>query len=82
MGIGWVELLIILGIVLIIFGAKKLRNLGSDLGGAIKSFKQAMREEDELARKESTAGAEPKQVADKSGKVIEGEVVSKEKSKV
>lgn len=82
MGIGWVELVIILGIVLVIFGAKKLRNLGSDLGGAIKSFKQAVREEDEQARKESTEGTESKQVTDKSGKVIEGEVVSKEKSKV
>ncbi len=83
MGIGWVELLIILGIVVVIFGAKKLRNLGSDLGVAIKNFKQAMREEDEKAR--ADAGGD---IAQESGspsakpKVIEGEILSKEKSKV
>jgi sec-independent protein translocase protein TatA len=48
MGIGFKELLIILAIALLIFGAKRLRTIGSDLGGAIKSFKQAMDEgEDE-----------------------------------
>jgi len=47
MGIGWVELLIILGIVLVIFGAKRLKTLGGDLGGAIKSFKQSMKDEEE-----------------------------------
>ncbi|MDA8420550.1 MAG: Sec-independent protein translocase subunit TatA [Pseudomonadota bacterium] len=36
---------VILAIVLVIFGTKKLRNVGSDLGGAIKNFKQAMKEE-------------------------------------
>ena len=41
--------LVILAIVLIIFGTKKLRNVGSDLGGAIKNFKQAMKEESDKA---------------------------------
>jgi sec-independent protein translocase protein TatA len=36
--------LIVLAIVVLIFGTKKLRNLGGDLGGAIKNFKGAMRE--------------------------------------
>ena len=36
--------LIVLVIVLLIFGTKKLRNLGGDLGGAIKNFKQSMKE--------------------------------------
>ena len=36
MGFGWQELLIILVIVALIFGTKKLRNIGSDLGGAVK----------------------------------------------
>lgn len=36
--------LIVLLIVLLIFGTKKLRNLGGDLGGAIKNFKQSMKE--------------------------------------
>lgn len=78
MGIGWAELLIILVIVLVIFGAKRLRTLGSDLGAAIRNFKQAVREEDEKARAE---GQEGKPLSEKP-KVIEGEVISKEKSKV
>jgi len=41
MGIGFRELLIILVIALILFGAKKLRNVGSDLGAAVRGFKKA-----------------------------------------
>lgn len=43
-GIGVWQLVIILVIILLIFGTKKLRNLGSDLGGALKGFKSAMDE--------------------------------------
>ncbi|MBC8381734.1 MAG: Sec-independent protein translocase subunit TatA [SAR92 clade bacterium] len=42
MGFGWQELLIILVIVALIFGTKKLRNIGSDVGGAVKGFKDSM----------------------------------------
>ena len=42
MGFGWQELLIILVIVALIFGTKKLRGIGSDLGGAVKGFKDSM----------------------------------------
>jgi sec-independent protein translocase protein TatA len=45
-GIGIWQLLIILLIVVMLFGTKKLRNLGSDLGGAMKGFKTAMKDED------------------------------------
>ncbi|MFZ8956122.1 MAG: Sec-independent protein translocase subunit TatA [Pseudohongiellaceae bacterium] len=45
-GIGIWQLLIILLIVFMLFGTKKLRNLGSDLGGALKGFKTAMKDED------------------------------------
>ena len=45
-GIGIWQLLIILLIVVMLFGTKKLRNLGSDLGGALKGFKSAMKDED------------------------------------
>ena len=45
--IGPWQLLIILIIVLAIFGTKKLRNLGSDLGGAVKGFRSAMNEAEE-----------------------------------
>ena len=43
MGIGFRELLIILVIALILFGAKKLRNVGSDLGAAVRGFKRRQR---------------------------------------
>lgn len=36
--------LIVLVIVMLVFGTKKLRNIGEDLGGAVKGFKQGMRE--------------------------------------
>lgn len=48
-GISWPQLLIVLVIVLAIFGTKKLRNMGSDLGGAVKGFRSAMNEADEAA---------------------------------
>ena len=44
MGIGMRELLIILLVVLVVFGAKKLRTVGSDLGAAVRGFKKAMNE--------------------------------------
>jgi sec-independent protein translocase protein TatA len=43
---GWKELLIILLVVLIVFGAKKLKTIGSDLGAAIRGFKKSMNEGD------------------------------------
>ena len=45
-GIGIWQLLIILLIVVMLFGTKKLRNLGSDLGGALRGFKTAMKEDE------------------------------------
>jgi len=44
MGIGMRELIIILLVVLVIFGTKKLRSIGTDLGGAVSGFKKAMKE--------------------------------------
>jgi len=49
MGIGGIsiwQLVIILVIVLLLFGTKRLRNLGGDLGSAIKGFKKAVKDED------------------------------------
>ena len=52
-GIGIWQLLIILLIVVLLFGTKKLRNLGSDLGGALKGFKNAVKDdEDETGQDE------------------------------
>ncbi|MDM5146851.1 Sec-independent protein translocase subunit TatA [Candidatus Persebacteraceae bacterium Df01] len=49
--------LIVLLVVVLLFGTKKLRNLGSDLGGAVRGFKQGMKESDdpEKAALEATA---------------------------
>ncbi|MGH8531781.1 MAG: Sec-independent protein translocase subunit TatA [Gammaproteobacteria bacterium] len=49
MGIGVSELLIVLAIVALLFGTKKLRNIGTDLGAAIKSFRKATAENEEAA---------------------------------
>lgn len=64
MGISVWQLLIILAIVLVIFGAKRLKSLGSDLGGAIKNFKQSMKDEED---KDKDAPADTKQVENQSG---------------
>ncbi len=65
MGISIWQLLIVLGIVILLFGTKKLRNIGSDLGGAIRGFKKSMNEEDtakdEKDSLEEKSDAEPKQ---------------------
>ncbi|MFP4138314.1 MAG: Sec-independent protein translocase subunit TatA [Halomonas sp.] len=45
-GISIWQLLIVLGIIILIFGTKKLRNVGTDLGGAVKGFKKAMNEDE------------------------------------
>ena len=46
-GLGMRELVIILLVVLVVFGAKKLRTVGSDLGAAVRGFKKAMNEGEE-----------------------------------
>ena len=69
--------LIVLLVVVLIFGTKKLRNMGQDLGGAVKGFKEGMKTEDDQA---AAAPAEPPpQVA---GKTIEGEVTKDPAHKV
>jgi sec-independent protein translocase protein TatA len=62
--------LIVLVIVLLIFGTKKLRNIGSDLGGAVKGFKEGMKEDaPKLSEK-----------ADEAGRTIDAEVKDKQNS--
>jgi sec-independent protein translocase protein TatA len=46
MGIGMRELIVILLVVLVVFGAKKLRTIGSDLGAAVRGFKKGMEDGD------------------------------------
>ena len=64
--------LIVLLVVIMIFGTKKLRNMGSDLGGAVKGFKDGMRSESE---EEAT-----KQIP-QGGQTVEGEVKDKTHTK-
>ena len=55
--IGFRELLIIRAIALVIFGAKRLKNIGSDLGGAVRGFKKAMSEGEEEGNKQLSGPA-------------------------
>lgn len=71
MGIGVWELLLLFLIVLVVFGTKRLRNIGGDLGGAIKSFRSAMSESDEEKPGEKSSG----------GQTIEGEAVTEKKDR-
>ncbi|MFT5720911.1 MAG: sec-independent protein translocase protein TatA [Motiliproteus sp.] len=57
-GISIWQLAIILVIVVLIFGTKKFRNMGGDLGNAVKGFKKAMSEEEDPQRKISKDDAE------------------------
>lgn len=78
MGISIWQLLIVLAIILLLFGTKKLKNIGGDLGGAIKGFKNAVKEGEGEGEKEKQANLEKSESAE--DKVIEGEV-TKEKDK-
>ena len=66
--------LIVLLIVLLVFGTKKLRNMGGDLGSAVKNFKESMGEE----KNKSTAELPRRE--DEKGTTIEGEVKDKQQS--
>ncbi len=60
MGIGMSELLIIMVIVILVFGTKRLKNVGSDLGDAIKNFRGAMKDgNQEKSAAENTAEKQP-----------------------
>ena len=67
--------LIVLVIVLLIFGTKKLRNMGSDLGGAVKGFKDGVKGGDEAKKPDGQIASTPA-----SGSTLEGEIRDKQKS--
>ncbi len=67
-GISIWSLLLILAIVILLFGTKKLRNVGGDLGGAIRSFKKSVKDE-EVGNDE----------AESESQVIEGKVKEEDK---
>ena len=64
--------LIVLLVVLLIFGTKKLRNIGSDLGGAVKGFKDGMRGDEDPKKPAGEITAQ--------GSTIEGEVKDRQKT--
>jgi sec-independent protein translocase protein TatA len=68
-GIGIWQLLIILLIVVMLFGTKRLKNLGSDLGGALKGFKTAIKDEEE-------------EKASDEAEVVDGETIDSTAKKV
>jgi sec-independent protein translocase protein TatA len=70
--------LIVLVIVMLIFGTKKLRNMGTDLGGAVRGFKDGMREGGEKPGDGTSASGPAPQV---TGKTVEGEVKGKSEHK-
>jgi sec-independent protein translocase protein TatA len=76
MGISIWQLLIILVIVIVLFGTKRLGTIGSDLGKAIKGFKNAMHEGEEEVE------GDKKLDSKESGRVIDGEVTGRDKDKV
>jgi sec-independent protein translocase protein TatA len=73
MGISIWQLLIVLGIVILLFGTKKLRNLGGDIGSAVKGFKSAVKEGEDSAKN---------QIEENESDVIDAEVKSKDQDKV
>lgn len=66
--------LIVLLVVVMVFGTKKLRNLGSDLGGAVRGFKEGMKSEDDKA------AAPRSEIPASAGQTIEGEIKEKTRS--
>lgn len=64
--------LIVLLVVVLVFGTKKLRNIGTDLGGAVRGFKDGMKSEEEKSAKG--------EIPPSAGQTIEGEVKDKARS--
>lgn len=68
--------LVVLVIVLLVFGTKKLRNIGTDLGGAVRGFKDGMKTAGEDKPAEHASAPQGPQLG---GRTIEGEVKDKAK---
>jgi sec-independent protein translocase protein TatA len=74
--------LIVLLVVVLIFGTKKLRNMGQDLGGAVKGFKEGMKSQDGEPVPPGTDAPSKQSSAQLGGKTIEGEVTKETSTKV
>jgi len=93
MGISIWQLLILLLIIILLFGTKKLKNIGSDLGDAINSFRRSMRDSEKEEETNSPAAANKSSETpvpqnsgrvvyedDDSGRIIKGQVTDKQTS--
>jgi sec-independent protein translocase protein TatA len=69
MGFSIPHLLVVLAIAMVVFGTKRLRSVGSDLGGAIKGFREAMKD-----------GEDEQKITKSEGATIEGQSRTEEKS--
>ena len=74
------ELVIILAIVILIFGGKRLKNLGSDLGGAIKGFKSSVKDAEEEEEEEESIEVEVEEIDDHEEVEIESSDDTSEES--
>ncbi|WNJ79403.1 twin-arginine translocase TatA/TatE family subunit [Cedecea neteri] len=84
MGISWPQLLIIVVIVVLLFGTKKLGSLGSDLGASIKGFKKAMSDDDSKEKENGERDADftAKSLSEKPSDVKKDEAKSNDKEQV
>ncbi len=76
MGLGGIsiwQLLIVLAIVVMIFGTKRLRNIGGDLGSAIKGFKKGLKEEEPAAVEDKSEKSDTENVIDAKAEKVEQE---------
>jgi sec-independent protein translocase protein TatA len=71
--------LIVLLIIVLVFGTKKLRNIGADLGGAVKGFKEGMKGAGEGDEPSAQAPQQP--AGELRGRTIEGEVKKESSTK-
>ena len=74
-GLGVPELLIILVIILVLFGPRRLKNIGADLGNAIKGFRSAIKDEPEAKAEERIIGDESPQHDTEASKVKQDQKV-------
>ncbi len=80
MGIGGIsmwQLLILLVIVVLVFGTKRLRNMGGDLGAAVKGFRKGMGDEKDSDPEQLVADADPTAKASDPSKMKDSEPASK-----
>lgn len=68
------QIIVILVVVLLLFGTKRLRNIGSDLGAAIKGFKKSMNDGEQESQQKPPADQQP-------GRVIDNNTVAQDKQK-